>query len=116
LITFNNHAEIIQFLAIITVLILSTCFLTVPYGTRLPTVNRALEALMRWVATRVVLWSTLSVDVVLIVHAFGIFLSMATSAYLIRFIESLCFDEFVDLSTDKPYQGLLGESMADGLA
>jgi hypothetical protein len=71
---------------------------------------------VRWVATRVVLWSTVSVDVVLVVHAFSILLSMVTSAYLIRLIKSLCFDEFVDLSTDKPCQGLLGESVADRLA
>lgn len=95
---------------------LCTCCLAVPYSKRLPTVDRAVEALMRWVAAWVVLWSAVSVDVVLIVHAFSIFLGMATSAYLIRLIKSLCFDEFIDLRTDKPCQGLLGESVADRLA
>jgi hypothetical protein len=108
---------------IVTGLKLSTCRLTVdwlwyiknirPFGTCLPTVDRTVEALVRWVTTGFVLWGAVSVDVVLIVHAFSILPSMMTSANLIRFIKSLCFDKFIDLSTDKPHQGLLGESMTD---
>lgn len=54
--------------------------------------------------------------VVLLVHVVSVLLGVLVSLEPVNLIHALALGELVDLGADKAHQGLLGESVLDGLA
>lgn len=71
---------------------------------------------MGTIAGGVVFLSTVSTDIVLIVHMFGVLLSVLLSSDLVDLVHSLALGQLVDLGADEASKGLLGEGVLDGLA
>ena len=71
---------------------------------------------MSFIAVGIVLRSTVTADVVVVVHLLSVFLGVLMSPDLIELIHSLGLSESVDLGADKARNGLLGEFVANSLA
>lgn len=71
---------------------------------------------MALIAVGVVLISTLALDVVLVIHLVRILLGMLVGLDPVDLVHALGLGELVDLGADNAGEGLLGESVADGLA
>jgi hypothetical protein len=75
-----------------------------------------LEALRAVVLARVVVISTMALDIMLVVHLFSVRLCVALRFLLVEEVLALGLDELVDLSTGEASEELLGKLMRDRLA
>lgn len=82
----------------------------------LPATTTALEAVRGREAAGVELGSTVLALVVLLVHVVSVLLGVLAGLDLVNFVHALGLGELVDLSANNGGKGLLGESVADGLA
>ena len=82
----------------------------------LPATTAALEAVRGREAAGVELVGTVSALVVLLVHVVSVLLGVLAGLDFVNFVHALGLGELVDLSANNGGKGLLGESVADGLA
>ncbi len=66
--------------------------------------------------SRIILISTLSINIVLIIHVLNIFLGVVLSLLTVDEIHSLGLGEFVDLRTGNTDEELLGELVRNWLS